>query len=450
MSRVWFPSSDFDISLPSRFWNGVFLFTLGVSGLFLAYKTVRISLSATLAGSMSAAELREALRLDPLNPEAHRRLGLVYPYSLSSDNFERGEAVRQLRQAVELRPRSAWYWAELASACEDVGDCACADHAVERALSLSPMTPRLYWFAANYYLRTDRTDVALSQFRRLLELSPQYSQSTFRVCLRVASDPWLVYEKVLSPSNPQLALAYVDYLGEQGQLDDAYRIWGRISAEPFRFDFAQAQPFVEGLIARERVREAQTVWEDLIRLGAVQRAPGGEQANVLFNGSFESSPLNGGFDWRLNPSPYVAMDFSDHAAYQGARCLQISFTVSRNEAFEPVFQLVPVVPGESYLLSALVRSDDITSDSGPRLRVVDAYHPERLEVMTESTRGTSGWHAVQAGFLAGPQTQLIRVSVWRPRSRSFPSEISGTFWIDAVSVKPAPLIKANNPQEGRH
>ncbi len=399
---------------------------------------------------MSAAGLRKAVRLDPMNPEAHRRLGLVYPYSLYSEDLERGDAAWELRQAVELRPRNAWYRAELASACEDAGDRACADHAVERALSLGPTTPRLHWLAANYYLRTDRTDVALSQFGRLLELSPQYSPWTFRVCLRATSDPWLVYEEVLTPSNPRLALAYVDYLGEQGQLDDAYRIWGQISAEPFRFDFVQAQPFLEALIARGRVQDARSVWEDLIRLGVVQKAPDGEQANVVFNGSFESSPLNGGFDWRLNPSPYVAVDFSDQAAYQGARCLQTSFTVSRNEEFEPVFQLVPVVPGESYVLSAFVRSDNLTSDSGPRLRVVDAYHPDRLEAVTEGALGTGGWHPVQAEFRADPRTQLIRVSIWRPRSRSFPSEISGTFWMDAVSLKPVTPPGANNPPEGGH
>lgn len=91
MSRGLFASGDFDISLPSRFWKGAFLLALGIHGLLLAYSTMRISLSATLADSMSVADLREALRLDRMNPEAHRRLGLVYPYSYSFDNLEAAE-----------------------------------------------------------------------------------------------------------------------------------------------------------------------------------------------------------------------------------------------------------------------------------------------------------------------------------------------------------------------
>ncbi len=448
---MWSSSGEFDVAVPSGFWKGVFLLTLGVSGLSLAYRTLRISLSATLAGSMSVAKLQKAIKLDARNPEAFRRLGLAYPYSLSSQSSERGEAVRQLRRAVELRPQNAWYWAELASACEDAGDRACADHGIEQALGLSPATPRLRWLAANYYLRTDRMDVALSQFRRLLELGPQYSQSAFRVCLRAASDPWVVYERVLSPANnPQLTLAFVNYLSKQGQLDDACRIWGRISSVPFPLDFNQAQPFLDALIDQGRVQDAEKVWKDLITLGAVTRAAGAEPADALFNGGFESNVLNGGFDWRFNPSPYATVNFPGRLAYQGVRCLEISFAVSRNQEFEPLYQLVPVVAGESYLLRAHVRSDNITSDSGPRLRVADAYHPEQLMGVTEDTRGTGGWRPVQVEFRAAPQTRLVRISVWRPRSRGFPSEISGTFWMDAVSLEPVAPAKAPSQPEGRH
>jgi tetratricopeptide (TPR) repeat protein len=433
-----------EILLQSRWGKGVFLLALTVLSLLMVYETTRISVGATLAGSTSLPDLQEAVRLDAMNPEAHYRLALVYLYSL--DHNDPQEAVRHLRQAVELSPRNASYWFSLAFACEGVGDRACADKAVERALSLDPMTPLLHWLAANYYLRADRADVALSQFRRLLELSPGYGGAAFRLCLHAASDPWVVYEKVLSPdSDPKLKLAYVNYLGGQGYLDDAYRIWGRIAAESGRFDFVQAQPFLEDLIAHGRVQDARSVWEDLIRLGVIQRISDGEQTNALFNGSFERDPLNGGFDWRLNPSPYVTVDFSDRSAYQGARCLHVNFTVNRNEEYEPVYQIVPVVPGQPYLLTAFVRSDSITSDSGPRVRVVDADHPERLDVATEPTRGTTGWHPVHLEFAAGPQTQLIRVSVWRPRSRSFPAEISGTFWMDAVSLKPGALRKERSP-----
>jgi hypothetical protein len=112
--------------------------------------------------------------------------------------------------------------------------------------------------------------------------------------------------------------------------------------------------------------------------------------------------------------------------------------VGQNDDFEPVYQIVPVVPNHSYSLTAYARSMDITSDSGPRLRVTDPECPTCLNALTDATVGSTPWHQVTIGFTSGPQTQAVRVSVWRPRSRVFPMEISGSFWLDAVSLRAEP------------
>ena len=54
--------------------------------------------------------------------------------------------------------------------------------------------------------------------------------------------------------------------------------------------------------------------------------------------------------------------------------------------------------------------------------------------MTDTTIGTTGWHPVQLSFSTGPETQTVRVSLWRPRGRTFPMGISGSFWVDSVSL----------------
>ena len=92
---------------------------------------------------------------------------------------------------------------------------------------------------------------------------------------------------------------------------------------------------------------------------------------LVFNGGFEQEPLNAGFDWRFAQQPYLTLDFFDATAHTGARSFRADFTVPQNSEYEPVYQLVPVVPGQTYELSAYVKSEAITSDSGPRLRVLD-------------------------------------------------------------------------------
>jgi hypothetical protein len=116
--------------------------------------------------------------------------------------------------------------------------------------------------------------------------------------------------------------------------------------------------------------------------------------------------------------------------------LRIDFTVNRNEEYRPLFQLVPVAPNQAYTLTAYVRSQDITSDSGPRLQVVDPIHSNGPNAMSETTVGTTPWHQINLKFCTGPDTKLVQLSILRVRGRTFPTEITGSFWLDTVAMKP--------------
>ena len=115
--------------------------------------------------------------------------------------------------------------------------------------------------------------------------------------------------------------------------------------------------------------------------------------------------------------------------------MRVDFTAPRNDESEPVYQVVPVLPNRTYALEAYVRSAGITSPSGPCLRVTDTKQTGSVDAVSESTVGTTAWHEVRFSFSTGPQTNVLRVSLWRPRAREFPMEITGSFWLDAVSLK---------------
>ena len=201
------------------------------------------------------------------------------------------------------------------------------------------------------------------------------------------------------------------------------------------FSFPLAEPYLDKLLQFGHIDEAQGVWRDLQALGVVSRAPAGEQDNLVFNGDFEQTPLDAGLDWRHEADPYMALDFADESAHTGRRCLRIDFTVGRNEEHAPVYHWVPVAPNQAYRLTAYVRSQDITSDSGPRLRVTDPLHPDSAPALSEATIGTTPWRQVGLDFCTGADTKLVQLSIIRLRSRGFPSEITGSFWLDNVILK---------------
>jgi hypothetical protein len=426
-----------EFSLNSPWRSGLFLSFAALVTLLGSTEAIKIALVTALGRSSQAREVRKALAWDPGNAALHSRLAQIDGSSLEPASLF--ESVQEARRATALEPDKSDYWMTLASTCEATGNNACADQAFEQALALSPMAPQLWWAAGNHYLRTDRPDSALACFHRLLELSPDYTEPTLALTLRAYGNPNLILKKVVGDEkNPRLGLAFADFMSARGQFDAAHQAWSRIAAAGAPFPFAAVQPYLERLLSQGRYQEAQAVWLNLEARGVIAKPPEGAPGNLVFNGGFERPPLGGGFDWRVQPSEYASVDFADASPYQGAHCLRVDFPVSQNDDFEPVYQILPVIPKGAYTLAAYVRSRDITSDSGPRLRVTDADCPGCLDASTEASLGTTPWHRVARKFSTGPQTHAVRVSVWRPRSRVFPMEISGSFWLDSVSVHAEP------------
>jgi hypothetical protein len=240
------------------------------------------------------------------------------------------------------------------------------------------------------------------------------------------------------PRHPSsdLRLAYVDFLSRQRDYEGASHVWHQFASEggPIRVTFPNAQPYLDGLIANSRMDEALLVWGDLLKWQVIRRPSSLNPGDAVFNGDFEQAPLNGGFDWRTTQTDYVVTDPQAPLAFRGTKSARVDFTVKHNEEYEILSQLVPVEPELDYRLRAFVRSEGITSDSGPRLRVVEAYFPSHLDVSTSPVNGTTAWHPIELTFTTGPDTRCVRLAVWREKSRAFPTEISGRFWIDSVSM----------------
>lgn len=194
------------------------------------------------------------------------------------------------------------------------------------------------------------------------------------------------------------------------------------------------KPFLDFLTDHDRLQDAGAVWSDLQHVGAIPPEPSAPSANLLYNGSFDRVPINTGFDWRVSASPDLIFDFSDPAAYKGRKCLRIDFSVGRNADYDLVSQIVRVKPSTSYQLSAYVRSENLTSDRGPRLRVTEMGCKDCTPTASDATQGTMPWHLVEVSFMTQPQTQAVRISFWRPQTSASIGDITGTVWVDDLNL----------------
>jgi tetratricopeptide (TPR) repeat protein len=431
-----FSSKVLTFSLDSRWRKTVFLAAIGLPGLLLIGNVARIAIAARWGESLRLADVTKASKLDPLNPEYQYRMGLLYEFDL--ENMDVTQAVFHLKKATTLQPNRADYFSSLGYACFTAGDDSCAGQAYENSVRLAPALPRYQWEIADYYLLTGRQTQSLSHFRRLLELSLDDPTPAFAVCLRAFKDPELLWRTLLADTgDADLQVGYISFLYVNGQPDAAYQVWNSVVASGSRMSFSAVRPYLDRLIADNHVERASRVWRDLEKLGVVQRSGMSDPANLIFNGEFEQEPLNSGFDWRTQAEQYLNLNFADADGYQGRRCVRVDFTVPNNAEYQPLYQIVAVEPNQEYSLRAYARSADISSESGPRLRVTDLECPACLSGESQALVGTTEWHEISLDFSTGPNTQAVSVSLWRPRSRSFPMEIQGHFWLSAVSLRPA-------------
>jgi thioredoxin-like negative regulator of GroEL len=423
-----------EIKLNTRRRQLIFLLAILIpAGVFVA-QVVRITVAATLGESPNPARVQQAITLDPANPELHFNLGTLYLWEAAPNPTA---ALSEMRTATELNGNSAKYWSGLAKAAYAADDRPTADRAYVRAAELAPSRPVYAWEAALNYVTTGRPTEALIYLRHFVKLQPQRATEAYELLFRQYGDPDMLWNDLASTSRDiAVQLACLDYLSANGAVDFAVKHWVEITATRPDISLEKATPYMERLLKAPRYREAQTIWDYLESSGAISHARS-DHTELIFNGGFEQEPTNVGFDWRHGSQPFIALNFEDRLTYSGARALRVDFTAPQNLEYEPLSQLVPVSPNQTYVLTAYARAEDLTSDSGPRLRVVDPRCYACLDATTEGLTGTSTWRRLQLQFTTSPTTEIVRVSLWRPRSRTFPMQISGRFWLDDVSLRPA-------------
>ncbi len=399
--------------------------SLCVSG-WLAATTLQSVIPDMLAQSEDIATVREALLFDSRNDRIQNQLGNLYFWT----ELDAGKSIPLLRRATEINPWQAQYWLDLGRACESAGDPPCADRAFAAAAQRAPFVPRFQLALAGHYLLARQQQQSLNALRRYFALTPESPEPVFQNFLR-AFGPEPIWNNLPQSSDSTLQLQLITSLAQDNSSEEAHRYWTRLSSSGVRIPVQAAVPYLNALSANSAFSEIAVVWHDLQKMGSI--APPDSQ-NLVFNGNFNSVPSNMGLDWRYQPQKFISLDFTEVGPQDVGHSLRVDFS-STNADLDVISEIVPVVPETTYLLSASVRSQNIASDSGPRLRVQDLRCASCLDVATEGSVGTSPWRHVSAAFRTGPDTKFIRLSLWRPRSRSYPFEISGQFWISDVSLR---------------
>jgi hypothetical protein len=376
--------------------------------------------------------IQTAIRWDPANAAYYDTLGtLTHMYANGDDS---NEIVRLYERATRLSPHDAQFWADLGNGYDWAGRPDAALDAFQRARDLFPNSPEFNWRLANFYVRARKIPEAFQALRMVLSEDITARRKVFTLATNATGDREAILE-MLPPRAPDF-FDYLNFRIERGDINDAEEIWARVLRLNLPFDLRDAFPFFDALIQHREVEQLSATWSAL-----GQRFPALIQrivptSNLVTNGGFESDILNGGFDWRILPTEGAAVDLNSEGAFEGSRALRIAFQGSRNIDYGHVIQYVPVHENTRYHFSVHMRVQEITTDSGPRLQVCDAYNVGKLFMSTENLIGTSDWSEQLGDFTTGADTHLLLVRVVRPVSNKLDNQIAGTVWVDSVRMNP--------------
>ncbi|MGH9356345.1 MAG: hypothetical protein ACRD10_09475, partial [Terriglobia bacterium] len=286
------------------------------------------------------------------------------------------------------------------------------------------------------YLLHGSVDESFRHFSMVLAGNPGYAQSIYDTAWKASGDAGQILSSLI-PRDAGSELNYLNYLLATHRLDAAAPVWNHIARRPGKFDPAEVSRYMDTLIGAHQPNDAYAVWTVLRQKGLIPATDEATPRNLVENGDFENPPLGIGFDWRVAQvnGIYVGLDQSNF--HSPAHSLLIQFPGTQNFDYHNVYEFVPVLPNRDYQLTGYVKAEKITTDSGMRMEVRDAYNPAAFDKFSDQITGTSAtWLPLSIEFKTTRKTQLVVVVIARPASQKLDNQISGKAWVDDVSLTP--------------
>lgn len=408
----------------------------------MVYQAGKLSLAWYWESSGQPAKQIRAAELVPGNAEAWGRLGEAAQFNLNETNPSL--AISYYLRAVRINPLSAPHWLGLANAYEATGDVSHAQEAYKNAKRDYPISADVAWKYGNFLLRQGQTTQGLSEIHQALLNDSSLTALAIRSVWNFDPDVNLILGSVL-PATEEADLAALDFFLGIHETQDALEAWKQILAlsRQQAIDIRRAFPLLDELIAQDRAEDAQRVWHEALEASRWPVATPIDHS-IVWNGGFETAIANGGLDWRFQqlPGAYISTDSSVY--HSGSRSLRVGFTGGVNVDFAHVQQIEPVQPDTTYDFQAYVRTESISTDSGLHFELFDPQHERDVYVLTPNIVGTTPWTVLHAKVTTSPNTRFLEIRLHRFPSRLFDNKISGTIWIDDVTLIPE-AAQSNHP-----
>jgi len=334
-------------------------------------------------------------------------------------------ALANLEEALRRNVASPVRWCDVGEALLRLGRIKEAKYCFQRALELGPQSPPVFWRTAQFYAQIQEPRLSQVYMGKVLALMPQYEELVFGAYVSGQRDVVDTLEYGI-PRQSRLQQDYFRYVLVHDKAENAEKAWQWLERHSVADDELAAD-YVDFLSKKGEFSLAEEIW----KRSAGRHDHAYLNPNLVFNGDFESEPLQHGFDWQFSEPSGLEIGRDSSVAFSGSSSLLIGFGGDSNIEFNSVTHDVVVNPGR-YHFKAWVRTLELTTDEGIGFRLIDSSGQVNLQ--TTRLTGTHEWTPMDLDFtLSGPE-RLLRIEVVRQPSWKFDNKIAGKVWIDGVSL----------------
>lgn len=404
----------------------------------MIFQAVELWLASRWINSQELHLVQRGAALVPSNASAWDKLGHLRQWSLSDSDLP--GAIADYRRALHDDPLGAHYWMDLASAEEASSDESAAKDAFIRARAVYPDSAEVAFYYGNFLLRQQKYSAAFAALRKAVGEDSSLLPLAISRAWRATSDANEIIDQLLPANVPSYTQA-IDYFAAIHQCNAALAVWSRLANSKTAVPLPAAFPLIDELIHENRGAEARRIW---LQAASAANWPGSyaSDSSSVWNGDFANDFAGGGLGWRWIPSPGIYLSFETPPPQSGVRALRLDFNGGSNLDLDGPYEYVPVSPAQPYHFHALMRTDGITTESGPRFFISDPNNPGAVSVVTDNFTGTHRWTAVDANFSTGQKTAFLVIRLVRTPSRLFDNKLSGTVWVADVSLAPTASAEA--------
>jgi hypothetical protein len=259
---------------------------------------------------------------------------------------------------------------------------------------------------------------------------PDQSNQVYDVWRQITRDSDFAMERLV-PKDAPAFYRYLNYLYEEDDGKEIKKAWARKVFLRLPGERKETLRYVDFLISQGELTEAFDAWKTGLREEGIS-LPADD--NLVTNGGFEKEEILGaGFDWRIRSVEGGRVSFDRSTSFEGGQSLQIQFTGKENVDFHHVDQFVAWRPDTDYLLKAYMRTKGVTTKSGVKIEV--AGMGTNFYKGSDPFIGDRDWQEIILPFRTPAQSQGGLIRIRRDKTDKFDRFISGTVWIDNVSLK---------------